>query len=93
MYNWPLSTAISLANENFLHSVQIVFERNAISQPYTIHFETRCGDRARLVTTHTASAKRKIRGFRNIPSALDYVKKNFSQHQQILKESVIDEIN
>lgn len=92
MYNWPLTTAISLANENFLNSVQIVFEHNALSQPYTIRFETRCGDCARLVTTHTASAKRKVRGFRNIPSARNYVKKNFPQYQQILKDKIIDEM-
>lgn len=93
MYNWPLSTAVSLANENFLDSVQIVFEHNAISQPYSIRFKTKCGDRARLVTTHTSSAKRKVRGFSNTSSARNYLEKNFPQYEQILKDMVIEEMN
>lgn len=93
MYNWPLSTAISLANENFLDSVQIVFEHNALNQPYSIRFKTRCGDRARLVTTHTASSKRKVRGFSNTLSARSYLEKNFPKYEQILKDIVIEEKN
>lgn len=52
MYNWKLDTAVKLAKENFLSGIQIAFD-NGSTRPYHLHFMTRCGDTAQLVTTHT----------------------------------------
>ena len=87
MYNWRLSTAVKLAQENFLSGIQISFDRRT-SRPYYIQFSTRCGDTAQLVTAHTQKEKRKIRDFSTRGAALRFLNSRFPGHDTLLSTDV-----
>lgn len=87
MYNWQLSTAVKLAEENFLAGIQIAFDRKT-SRPYYIQFKTRCGDVARLVTAHTQKEKRKTREFSTIGAAMRFLNTRFPGHDSLLCDDV-----
>ncbi|EJO8074333.1 hypothetical protein Q3R63_004454 [Salmonella enterica] len=87
MYNWKLSTAVKLAQENFLSGIQIAYDRRT-SRPYYIEFKTRCGDTAQLVTAHTQKEKRKTREFSTRGAALRYLQARIPGHDNLLSNDV-----
>ncbi|HDS3501273.1 TPA: hypothetical protein QIR73_002142 [Enterobacter cloacae] len=87
MYNWKLSTAMKLADENFLAGIQIAFDRRT-PRPYYIQFKTRCGDLAQLVTAHTQKEKRKTREFSTKGAALRFLNSRFPGHDSLLSNDV-----
>lgn len=87
MYNWKLNTAVKLAKENFLSDIQIAFD-NGSSRPYHLHFVTRCGDTAQLVTTHTQKEKRKIRDFSTKNSVIKFLDDRFPDYGSLLNDEV-----
>lgn len=87
MYNWKLDTAVKLAKENFISGIQITFN-NGSSRPYRLHFVTRCGDTAQLVTTHTQKEKRKVRDFSTKNSVIRFLDARFPGYGNLLSEDV-----
>ena len=87
MYNWKLDTAVKLAKENFLSGIQIAFD-NGSTRPYHLHFVTRCGDTAQLVTTHTQKEKRKVRDFSTKGSVIRFLDARFPGYDNLLNDVV-----
>lgn len=87
MYNWRLETAVKLARENFLSGIQIAFNQSS-TRPYTLIFKTRCGDTAKLVTSHTQQEKRKVRAFSNRATVMRLLDTRFPGYDNLLHTEV-----
>ncbi|CSX09865.1 hypothetical protein FP371_24410 [Citrobacter freundii] len=87
MYDWKLGTAVKLAEENFLSSIQIGFN-NSSTRPYFLQFVTCCGDTAKLVTTHTQKEKRKIRDFSSRGAVIRFLEARFPGYDELLHSEV-----
>lgn len=86
-YNWRLTTARKLAEENFLSGIQIAFDQTS-SRPFYLEFHTRCGDTARLVTAHTQKEKRKVRDFCTKNSVIRFLNSRFPGYDGLLRNEV-----
>ncbi len=87
MYNWRLPTAKKLAEENFLAGIHIAFNHRSV-RPYSLEFVTRCGDTAKLVTTHTQKEKRKVRDFSSKGAVIRFLNARFPGYSNLLHADV-----
>ncbi|WP_233981890.1 hypothetical protein [Pectobacterium versatile] len=86
-YGWSLQTAKILLQERFVTDMQVVFSHSKQTiRRWEIHFKTRVGDEAKLLTNGYSDKSRiGTRRFASQASALKYIDTKLPEARKLLK--------